>query len=102
MPEEPSEYSIDIPFSVPFVHRLRVTDDIAGSDFAQLLGVLDSGDAGPAKVLVVAESALVDSANKIGHQLRATALIQLVLRSAADRRWRRSQKLDRKRQTASE
>lgn len=78
MPKEPLQNSIDIPFSVPFVHRLRVTDDIAGEDFAELLGVLDRGDAGPAKVLVVSESALATCTGKIGDRLRACDSIQLV------------------------
>ncbi len=36
---------IDIPFSVPFVHRLRFTDDVLGADQDTLLNVLEpSGD----------------------------------------------------------
>ena len=73
--------SIDIPFSVPFVHRLRVTDDVAGDDFAQLLGVLEGGDAGPAKVLMVAEQhwpiRLRESA-RFSQQLKAADSVQLV------------------------
>lgn len=60
-----NDRSIDIPFAVPFVHRLRVTDEVAGKDFDQLLGVLDPGDAGPAKVLVVAESPIGETTTRI-------------------------------------
>lgn len=57
--------SLDIPFSVPFVHRLRVTNEVAEDDFAQLLGVLHAGDAGPPKVLLVAESPIAESTSRI-------------------------------------
>ncbi|TWU40481.1 3-dehydroquinate synthase [Novipirellula artificiosorum] len=57
MNEEPT-IAHDIPFSVPFVHRLRVTGDVAGADFPVLTGVLDRDVAGPSRVLVVAEHAL--------------------------------------------
>ena len=37
--------TIDIPFSVPFVHRLRFTEDVLGTDLDVLLDVLEpSGD----------------------------------------------------------
>lgn len=78
MPDDGLEHSIDIPFTVPFVHRLRVTDDVAGADFAQLLGVLDAGDAGRAKVLVIAESAVADRVSRICGQLQAAESIALV------------------------
>lgn len=78
MPEDPSTNPINIPFAVPFVHRLRVTDDVAGSDFDQLLGVLERGDAGPAKVFVVAEAALSDATEKICGQLAASGSLNLV------------------------
>ncbi len=73
--------SLDIPFSVPFVHRLRVTQEVAGDDFPQLLGVLDGGDAGPAKVLLVAESPIAESTSRlkrIESQLAAAENVQLV------------------------
>ncbi len=76
-----NDKSLDIPFSVPYTHRLRVTDDVAGEDFAQLLGVLDGGDCGPAKVLLVAEQSLADSTSRISKlqsQLNSAAAVQLV------------------------
>ncbi|TWU08530.1 3-dehydroquinate synthase [Stieleria varia] len=57
--------SIDISFSVPFVHRLRVTENVAGDDFSQLLGVIHCGDAGPAKVLVIAEAAVHEASDRV-------------------------------------
>ena len=77
-PDENIDPSIDIPFSVPFVHRLRVTDDIAGDDFGQLLGLLERDEAGPSKVLIVAESSLQIPARRISQRLSADHSIQLV------------------------
>lgn len=78
MPEEPFKSSIDIPFAVPFVHRLRVTDDVAGADFDDLLSVLESGDSGPAKIFMVAEGALSEAVGKISRQLKAADSLRLV------------------------
>ena len=55
----------DIPFSVPFVHRLRVTQEVAGADFAELLDVLEGDDTRPAKVLLVAESPIAQSTSRL-------------------------------------
>ena len=60
-----SEDPVDIEFAVPYVHRLRVTDDVAGADFLQLIEVLDHGEGGPAKVLVVAESAVARAGDRV-------------------------------------
>jgi 3-dehydroquinate synthase len=70
--------SIDISFSVPFVHRLRVTDDVASQDFDKLLGVLESGGSGPAKVLMITESSLQVPAQRIANRLRSEACVELV------------------------
>lgn len=72
------ERSIDIPFSVPCVHRLRVTEDVMGADFDQLLGVLDAGQVARAKVLVVAEEALREPAAVIHRRLSDRPEIELV------------------------
>ncbi|MCG8651986.1 MAG: 3-dehydroquinate synthase, partial [Pirellulales bacterium] len=75
------EASIDIEFAVPYVHRLRVTDDVAGGDFEQLLSVLERGDGGPAKVLIVAELPVIgasDRVQQISRQLGEAAEIDLV------------------------
>ena len=73
--------SIDISFAVPFVHRLRVSHEIAGADFAQLLDLLQSSNAGPAKVLVVAEKPVATSSDRvqrIAQQLSSVESINLV------------------------
>ena len=57
--------SIDINFAVPFVHRLRVTNEVAGDDFAQLREVLEPGGSGPAKVLMVAESPVAQASDRV-------------------------------------
>lgn len=45
MPKDIASGTIDIPFSVPFVHRLRFTDDVLGDDHNILLDALEpSGD----------------------------------------------------------
>lgn len=47
---------LDISFQVPFTHRLRVTEDVAGRDFGQLEGLIcsdrDPNSPDPAKVLL--------------------------------------------------
>lgn len=56
---------LDIAFSVPFVHRLRTTEQISGKDFPTLLDVLRSGSADPAKVLLVAERPVAESGDHV-------------------------------------
>ena len=56
---------LDIAFSVPFVHRLRTTEDLSGDDLGVLFEVLQAGSAGPAKVLMVAESAVAQASEQI-------------------------------------
>ncbi|MDB4749965.1 3-dehydroquinate synthase [Rubripirellula sp.] len=75
---DPSETSLDIQFSVPFVHRLRVTDDVSREDFHQLLSVIEAGDGERAKVLLIAERSLSDPTNRIAEQLKRADGIQLV------------------------
>jgi len=80
-PHDRADHSIDIPFSVPFVHRLRVTRDILGDDFGVLRELLDVGDAGPAKVMVVLESQVAQANERtdlIRRQLALSEGIQLV------------------------
>ena len=73
-----SETSLDLQFSVPFVHRLRVTDDVSREDFRELLAVMESGDAACAKVLLIAEQALSDPTDRIAQQLEQSDCVQLV------------------------
>ena len=69
---------IDIPFQVPFVHRLRVTRDVTGIDLDQLLGVLRVGESLPVKVFVVAETSLGEPARKIFQGIRNAPSLSLV------------------------
>ena len=73
-----SETSLDLQFSVPFVHRLRVTDDVSREDFRELLAVMESGDAACAKVLLIAEQALSDPTDRIAQQLEQSDCVELV------------------------
>ena len=56
---------MNVAFSVPFVHRLRITEDVSGDDLSVLLDVLENGKAGPAKVLLVAEEPVAQSSNRV-------------------------------------
>ena len=78
MSEDLIQRASDISFSVPFVHRLRVTDDVCGRDFAVLQSELDGGDAGPARVLLVVETALAHAASGLVSQLIEAESVELV------------------------
>ena len=75
--------SLDIAFDVPFVHRLRVTADVAGDDFQQLenLIAIDVGPTGSAKVLLWVD-AQVDAATayskRLSDRLSASPIADLV------------------------
>lgn len=83
--------AMDVEFSVPFVHRLRTTRQIAGTDFQTLLDVLVpgsvvsgsaiSGSANAAKVLLVAERPVAEAAGhvaEIQRRLRDCPEVDLV------------------------
>lgn len=53
-----STFNTDIAFAVPQVHRLRVTDDVTGQDFAVLAELLAHDEATPARVMLVGERVL--------------------------------------------
>jgi 3-dehydroquinate synthase len=42
--------SLDVPFAVPFTHRLRLTNDVLGSEQNVLIDLLESSDDQPARV----------------------------------------------------
>ncbi len=50
MNQRDSDSRIDVPFSVPFVHRLRFTEDVFGSDQSVLADLLEPSPAQPARV----------------------------------------------------
>lgn len=55
----------DIQFNVPQVHRLRMTADVAGEDFAELASVLEPGNEGPARVLLVADQSVASASDRV-------------------------------------
>jgi 3-dehydroquinate synthase len=50
MPDHPSASRLDIPFHVPFVHRLRFTRDVFGHDAPVLTELLESSGEAPVRV----------------------------------------------------
>ena len=83
MPAKAADQSIDIQFSVPWTHRVRFTDDVAGADFARLAEVIAAGGGGecPAKVLVWADRdvhAASDRVDRIAARLADTVGVRLV------------------------
>lgn len=46
---------IDIPFHVPFIHRLRFTEDVAGAEFQRLVEVLEGEHEKRPKVMIVVD-----------------------------------------------
>lgn len=73
--------SLDFEFKVPFTHRLRVTQEVASADYAQLAELLEHGEAGPAKVLLIAEAPVAEASPrvaKLSDRLNATPDVQLV------------------------
>lgn len=72
---------LDIAFSVPFVHRLRSTEQVSGDDFSVLLEVLRGSSAGAVKVLLIAERPVADSSEhvaRIAAKLESADEINLV------------------------
>jgi len=77
MPDS-SEPSLDIQFSVPFVHRLRVTNDVSRDDFPQLLSVIETDDTESAKVLLVGEQSVSATVQRVAEQLALAGRTQSV------------------------
>lgn len=72
---------LDISFSVPFVHRLRTTEQVSGKDFQTLTDVIRLGSFGPAKVLLVAERPVAESGDHVtnlANRLNDCGEVQLV------------------------
>ncbi|MEM6473606.1 MAG: 3-dehydroquinate synthase [Planctomycetota bacterium] len=65
VPASPSDGVADISFSVPFVHRLRTTNDLAHEDFHVLSELLQPSVSERAKVLVIAEDALSGPGSRV-------------------------------------
>lgn len=71
-------YNTDIPFTVPQVHRLRVTDDVAGEDFHVLAELLAHDSDTPARVLMVGERSLQASVASLQAKMNADTSIETV------------------------
>ena len=78
MPDDSIQRVTDVSFAVPFVHRLRVTDDVCGRDFDVLQDVLEGGEAGPPRVLLVVETALAAAVSGLITRLSESNSIDLV------------------------
>ena len=78
MPDRARPSNTDVTFSVPFVHRLRVTNNLCEQDYPVLSQLLDGGETGKARVLLVAERALQKNAKQLGENLSADPNIDLV------------------------
>ena len=80
-PIENEHLDLDIAFAVPFVHRLRTTEEVSGDDFETLLDVLRPGSFGPVKVLLVAERPVAEAGTHVARlagRLRESAEVQMV------------------------
>ena len=70
---EPVPDRLDVPFTVPFVHRVRFTADVLGpTDDHVLLEVLEAPAGSAARVLAIVEAEL-DAAAGVGGRLRELA-----------------------------
>jgi 3-dehydroquinate synthase len=65
------ESSVDIPFAVPFVHRLRFTQDVLGADADVLLDLLESRDDQPAKVQFWVDGSLLRAVPELRSRIEA-------------------------------
>lgn len=78
MPDRIASSHSDITFSVPFVHRLRTTGDVCGHDYQVLAELLDAGETGAARVMLVSEKALRPNAERLAEQLKSDTNVELV------------------------
>ena len=69
MPHDADPRTVDIPFAVPFVHRLRFTDDVFGDDPSVLLDLLQpSGDQLP-RVQFWLDQCVADAVPKLSERI---------------------------------
>lgn len=61
---------MDIPFSVPFTHRLRFTHDVLGADQGVLTDVLEPSEGRPARVQFWVDEFVAEAHPKLKRQLR--------------------------------
>jgi 3-dehydroquinate synthase len=60
--------SLDMPFAVPYTHRLRFTQDVLGADAAVLAELLEPSEGRPARVLAIVDGG-VETATGAGGRL---------------------------------
>ena len=70
MPFEDSQ-RFEVPFQVPFVHRLRFTGDVLGEDHRALLDVLEPSESGRARVQFWIDEDVARANPRIETRLRA-------------------------------
>ncbi len=63
--------SIDVPFSVPFVHRLRFTSDVFGADAPVLVDLLESAAGQPARVQFWLDSSVAEAQPDLTQRIHA-------------------------------
>ena len=63
--------SIDVPFKVPYVHRLRSTHDVLGADDKVLIDLLESSDGRPARVQFWVDQRVADCQPDLKQRIRA-------------------------------
>lgn len=68
----------DVTFSVPFVHRLRFTNNVCGDDYPVLSEALEGGETGEARVLLIAEGVLQDNAKRLEQNIRSDPSTKLI------------------------
>ncbi|MEM0925134.1 MAG: 3-dehydroquinate synthase [Planctomycetota bacterium] len=68
--------AVDLPFSVPFVHRLRTTEDIAGDDFSVLNELIRIETTAAINVMVVVEESLAGSSQTAAQVERRLRLLE--------------------------
>jgi 3-dehydroquinate synthase len=68
----PEPSSIDIPFSVPFVHRLRFTRDVLGDDWEVLAAVLEPSEGQISRVQVWMDEHLIQADAGLAERIERT------------------------------
>ncbi|MDZ7618692.1 MAG: 3-dehydroquinate synthase, partial [Patescibacteria group bacterium] len=63
--------AMDVSFAVPFVHRLRFTDDVFGNDCSVLADVLEPSEGRPARVQFWLDSNVIASQPSLPDKVRA-------------------------------
>jgi 3-dehydroquinate synthase len=68
---QPESDARDVPFSVPFVHRLRFTTDVLAADQQVLVDLLEPAGGGPARVQFWLDEGLAQARGELAGRLKA-------------------------------